>query len=477
MARLLGDEEESMTDPRIDSLTDEALRLRLSRRSVMRRGAALGLSAATVAGILSTTHRVSAAPKAAAFIQERQLNTLQATYFVPAGQDFFTKAAQDWGGQNSVTVTTDFIAWPDLQPRIASAVEGGSGPDVIEMWDSWPYLYYQNMVPVEEQAKAVSDAYGGFYEWVTKTASVDGKWYSIPHGSSSVAYAYRISLFEQAGVEDPKNNFPKTYDELFTLGKKLKEMGKPIGQALGQSLGDPPAFAYPYMWSYGAMEVDEDGKTVAINKPEFVDALQAFTQHWKDAYDESGLSWDDGANNRAFLSDQISTTINGSSIYLAAVDAKKGASTLDYEVLVDPDDIWHSAFPAGPAGQFCQLGSRSMAAMNYSANADAAVEFLQYFFSKDVFIPWLEAQGGYIIPMAPGYADLEIYTGNPALAPYPAVSSYSRNKGYAGPANQKAAEASARYVVVNMFAQAIQSGDANGAVQQAEAQLRRIYGS
>jgi multiple sugar transport system substrate-binding protein len=117
-----------------------------------------------------------------------------------------------------------------------------------------------------------------------------------------------------------------------------------------------------------------------------------------------------------------------------------------------------------------------MAAMNYSANAEAAVEFLEHFFSPEIFIPWLEVQGGYIIPMAPGYADAEMYTGNPALAPYPAVSDYSRNKGYAGPTNQKAAESSSRYVVVNMFAQAIQSGDAASAIQQAEAQLRRIYG-
>ena len=465
-----------MSDPRVDSLVNEAMRLRLSRRSIMRRGAAIGLSTAAVSGVLLSTGRASAAPRAAAFIQERQLNTLQATYFVPEGQEFFTQVAQEWGSQNGVAVTTDYIAWPDLQPRIAAAVEGGSGADVIEMWDTWPYLYSENMVPVEDLAQAVSEEYGGFYDWVVNTASVDGKWYSVPHGTSSVAYAYRISLFEEAGIEDPKNNFPKTYEELFAVGKTLKEMGKPLGQALGQSLGDPPAFAYPYMWSYGAMEVEEDGTTVAINKPEFVEALQAFTQHWTDAYDETGLSWDDAANNRAFLSDQISATINGSSVYLAAVDAKEGESTLDYEVQVEPDDIWHSAFPAGPAGQFCQLGCRSMAAMSYSPNTEAAVEFLEYFYTPEVFIPWLEAQGGYIIPMAPDYADLEIYTGNPSLAPYPAVSDYSRNKGYAGPANQKAAEANARYVIVNMFAQAIQSGDAAGAVQQAETQLQRIYG-
>jgi multiple sugar transport system substrate-binding protein len=363
-----------------------------------------------------------------------------------------------------------------LQPRIAAAVEGGSGADIIEMWDIWPYLYQEHMVPVDDLAQAVSEEYGGFYDWVVDTASVDGKWYSVPHGNSSTAFAYRISLVEEAGIQDPKNNFPKTYDELFALGKKLKEMGKPFGQAMGHSQGDPPAFAYPFMWAHGAMEVEEDGTTVAINKPEFVDALQAFTQHWKDAYDETGLSWDDSANNRAFLSDQLSGTLNGSSIYLAAVKAKAGESTLDYEVQVEPDDIWHAGFPEGPAGRFNALGSRSMAAMSYSPNAEVAVEFLQHFFTPEVFIPWLESQGGYIIPMAPGYADLEIYTGTPTLAPYPAVSEYSRAKGYAGPSNQKAAETAARYVIVDTIAQAIQSGDAAGAVQQAEAQLQRIYG-
>ena len=324
---------------------------------------------------------------------------------------------------------------------------------------------------------AVSEEYGGFYDWVVDTASVDGKWYSVPHGNSSSAFAYRISLVEEAGIEDPKNNFPKTYEELFALGKTLKEMGKPFGQALGHSQGDPPSFAYPFMWAHGAMEVEEDGTTVAINKPEFVEALQAFTQHWKDAYDETGLSWDDGANNRAFLSDQISGTLNGSSIYIAAVNAKAGESTLDYEVQVEPDDIWHSGFPEGPAGRFNALGSRSFGAMSYSPNAEVAVEFLQHFFTPEVFIPWLEAQDGYIIPMAPGYADLEIYTGNPSLAPYPGVAEYGRPRGYAGPSNQKAAEVAARYVIVDTIAQAIQSGDAAGAVQQAEAQLQRIYGS
>ncbi len=462
-----------MSDEKISRLHDEARRLKLSRRSILSRGAALGVSAAGVGSVLSATGRTaSAAPFY--FRQEKTLNVLQATYFVAPGQEFFTKMAEDWGSQNGVAVTTDYVAWPDLQPRIAAAVEGGSGPDVVEMWDTWPYLYYENMVPVEELAAEVGQRYGGYYDWVTKTASVDGKWYSIPHGASSAALAFRISELEKAGVTDPKVNFPKTWDELFAVGEKLKANGKPIGQALGQSLGDPPSFAYPYMWANGAMERDEAGK-VAINTPEFTAALQAFVDAWPKAFDETGLSWDDGANNRAFLSDQISVTLNGSSIYITAENAAAGKSTLDYEVLAPPDDIWHAPLPSGPSGQFAMLGSRSHAAMSYSQNQETALEFLKHFYSEEVFIPWLEVQKGYIIPMAPSYAEEGMYTANPALAPYVEISKISRNKGYAGPADQKASEAGARYIVVNAFAQAIQSADAAAAIGQAEQQLKRIY--
>ena len=344
------------------------------------------------------------------------------------------------------------------------------------MWDTWPYLYAENMVALDDLAQQVSDLYGGYYDWVTNTAAVDGKWFSVPHGNSSTAVAYRISYLEEAGVTDPKNNFPTTWEELFAVGKNLKAMGKPLGQAFGHSQGDPPSFAYPFMWSYGAMEVEEDGTTVAFNKPEFVEGMKTLLQAWKDAYDETGLSWEDSTNNRAFLSDQLSATFNGSSIYIAAEKAKAGASTTDYEIVVDPADIWHAPIPGGPAGRFNLIGSRSFAIMSYSENQEAAKEFLTWWFQKEQFIPWLEAQEGYIIPMAPGYADLEIYTGNPALAPYPKVAEVGRHKGYAGPANQKAAEVFAGYFVVDAFAQAIQSGDAEGAIEQAAEELESIYG-
>ena len=465
----------SQRDDGVQRLIDEATKLRYSRRQMLRRGAALGLSTAGINAALVGSGHSLAPRRAAAFQETSKLNILAGSYFVPEAQEFFVQQVTDWGTQNNVEVTTDFLNWPDIQARISSAVDSGEGPDIIEMRETWTYLYYNQMLEINDLANTVSEAGGGFYDWVTNTVAVDGNWYSIPVGTSSAAYAYRISYLEQAGVTDAANNFPKTYEELFTVGKALKEMGKPLGQALGHSTGDPPTFAYAYMWSYGAMELEEDGTTVAFNKPEFVEGLNRFVQAWKDCYDETGLSWDDSANNRAFLSDQLSATINGSSIYITAQNAKAGEAGTDYEVVVDPADIAHADFPEGPAGRFTPLSSWSYGAMKYTDNPDAAKALLEWWTAPEQHQAWLEAQKGYIIPAVPGYAENPVFVTDPKLAPYLNVINYGRNKGYAGPANQKSAQVVSQYIITDTFAKAIQSGDAQGAVEEGAQLLERIY--
>jgi len=123
------------------------------------------------------------------------------------------------------------------------------------------------------------------------------------------------------------------------------------------------------------------------------------------------------------------------------------------------------------------LGSWSYGILTSSENQDAAKEFLTWWTSREHLQPWLEAQEGYIIPATAAFAELPIYTEDPSLAPFVQVANFARNAGFAGPTNQKAAEVSARYVVSDTFAQAIQSGDAAGAIARGAQQLERIYGS
>jgi len=282
--------------------------------------------------------------------------------------------------------------------------------------------------------------------------------------------AYRKSMLEEAGVSDPETNFPKTWEELFEVGKALKENGHPIGQSLGQSLGDPPGFCYPYMWSYGAKEVEEDGTTVAFDTDSFREGLELFIQGWKDGFDETGLGWDDSTNNSAYLAGEISMTQNGSSIYLAAMDPDGENSNPELA-----EDTFHAPLPAGPDGQYAALGSRSMGLMQYSKNQDVAKAFLEWWFQPEQYLAWLNSFEGYIIPPGPAFIEEPVFTEDPKLAEFVNIVNIGRNKGYAGPANLKSAQSAAQYIVVNTFANAVQNGDAGAAIEEGARMLERVY--
>ena len=476
----------------------DMLQLRYSRRQVLRRAAALGLAVPAVSALLAacggeeatpttapaapaasptpaggqtpaagTTPAAAATPTGApALLKGTQLTVLFGTFFVPETQDLTKEQLEQWGKENGVKTAIDFVNWPDLQPKISAAVQAGAGPDIVQFWPGWAYLYKDALVEVNDLAEKVAQAEGDYFDWAVKTVRVDDTWLSIPIGTSTSAQVYRISFFQEAGWEDPVNNPPDTWEDLFRIGVELKKRGTPLGQAFGHSTGDPPSFAYSFMWAYGAMEVEGDGKTVAFNKPEFVDGMKLLLSYWTQAFDETGLSWDDATNNRAFLAGQIAWTFNGSSIYIAA---QKDAPDI-------AEDTMHHIFPKGPAGRFNNLGSQSVGILSYSKNVEGAKAFLEWWRSPEQFRRWLEIQKGYQLTPTPYYIEDPYYTQDPKLKPYAEVGKYGRNIGYAGPTNQKAAEAFARYIVVDTFARAIQSGNAEEAIQWGASELERIYG-
>ena len=71
---------------------------------------------------------------------------------------------------------------------------------------------------------------------------------------------------------------------------------------------------------------------------------------WNECYDSGALSWDDAGNNRAFLSNTISSTNNGASIYLLARSKPDTYVTETGKPI--KDDCFHAPLPKGPAGQF-----------------------------------------------------------------------------------------------------------------------------
>src|SRR5438876_2111589 len=264
----------------------------------------------------------AAKPTAPANLSGATVSLLQWNHFIPTADPFFKQQADDWAKQTGVNVTVETINANDLTPRFTAAIQGQSGPTIFQMQYLAPHAFAEGLYDLTDMAKEIEPKYGKYYAQVNTSATVDGKYRGIPYNIVGNAFVYRKDYFAQAGV-----SVPTTWDELRAAVPKLAAIGKPAGQTFAQTFGDAPTFFYPLLWAHGGKEVEQDGKTVAINSPETITAVKFAKAMWDEGLDKRAASWDDSGNNTAFLADELSATLNGASIYFvgAGLDGKTPA--------------------------------------------------------------------------------------------------------------------------------------------------------
>jgi multiple sugar transport system substrate-binding protein len=440
---------------------------RIHRRKLLQLSGAGALAAKTggIAGIL-------AAGRAPAFAQGTTVHWLRWNDFVPASDEVLKKdITAEAGKALGIKLNVETINGNDLQARTTSAIQSGSGPDIICALNNWPQLYAESVATVDDVVEEIGKAQGGFYD-ESKAVANDGKrWLGVPWCVLGAMIVYRKSWFAAQGA----NSFPANWEEYRALGKKLKAAGQPIGQTLGHTFGDAPTFTYPYLWSWGGKEVEADGKTVVLNSKESVDSVKFMIDFWKEAHDEGGLAWDDTNNNRAFLSGTISATLNGASIYLLA--KQKPDTYLDEKGKPMFQDMAHSPLPRGAAGQFGYHLPFTNMLMGYSKNQKPAKDFLRWMTSKEIYQKWFNSQQGYSVGSTTIWESDPLWQKDPVMQPFRSAARAGRFPGYAGPADRKAAEGVSKYLITDMYAKAVQGMPAEEAVKWADGEFRRIHGT
>jgi multiple sugar transport system substrate-binding protein len=358
----------------------------------------------------------------------------------------------------------------DIPARATASIQSGNGPDIIMLLNNYPQLYAAAAVDVSRVAEEVAKAQGGIYEASTQLNKVGGRWVSMPWSVVPALISYRKSWFEEVGAK----TFPKTWQEYHAVGKKLKANKRPIGQTLGNTFGDAPTFTYPLLWSYGGQEVDAKGKVV-LNSKETLASVRFMAEFWRDAHDEGGFAWDDTNNNRAFLSGDISATLNGASIYVAALN---GADKFKTEKGVPlHTDILHAPLPAGPKGAHAYHTAFNHMVMKYTKNAKGAIEFLRWAHRKENYEKWFTVQKGFAVGTTRIWEKHDMWKHDPVMAPFrTGAAAQKRLMGYASQPDKRAAETWNKFIVTAMYAQAC-SGKMKPeeAVKWAAGELGKIY--
>jgi multiple sugar transport system substrate-binding protein len=429
-------------------------------------------AAPTTAPLAAATTAPAAAAKpttAPVAISGATVSLVQWNHFIPTADPFFKQQADDWGKQTGVNITVETINANDLTARFTAAIQGQSGPSIFQMQYLAPHAYAEGLYDLTDLAKEIEPKFGKFYDQVNTSATVDGVYRAIPYNITGNAFVYRKDYFQQAGT-----TVPQTWDDFADCVKKLAVIGKPAGQTFAQTFGDAPTFFYPLLWAYGGKEVEQDGKTLAINSKETIAAVTFAKMLWDNGFDHRAASWDDSGNNTAFLADEISVTLNGASIFFV------GAG-LDGKTTPKPwaDQMDHFLPPKGPSGQFAWFLDFTHGIPTYvkGKDLDASKEYLRYVYDPKQFDPWFELQKGY--SMGPGNR-LEQSpawdTWPKPILPFRSAGKIARALGYAGQPTPQTNEVFARYVVVNMFARAaVQGMTPEESVKQAEAEMKQIY--
>ncbi len=438
---------------------------RIDRRRLLQLSGAGALAAGTggLAGIL-------ASGRAPAYAQGTELHYLRWSDFVPASDALLrNQIAPECQKALGINLRLEMINANDIQARVTSAVQSGSGPDIILALNNWPQLYINSLADVGDVAEKLGADQGGYYPISKAVATVGNKWIGVPWCTGGGLVAYRKSWFAEIGHD----KFPDTWETLHAAGKILKAKGRPIGQALSHSFGDPPGFWYPWMWSWGGKEVEADGKTVALDSKETLSSVEQAVPFWNDACDSGGLAWDDSSNNRAFLSGSICATNNGASIYLEA--KKKPDTYLTEKGTPLYQDILHAPLPKGPGGQYNLPGTFTNMLMGYSKNQEAAKEFILWINSKPIFEQWFTSQQGYTDGATRYWEKDPVWGKDPVLLPFRDIPRQGRLTGYAGPPDRASAVVQTKYIIVDMYAKAVQGMPAADAVKWAAGELATVY--
>ncbi len=421
------------------------------------------VAATGIAGILS-------AHRAPVFAQANTVHVLRWNDFVPAAdkvlREVYVPEVQKALG---IKLNVETVNANDIPARATAAIQSGNGPDIFNFLNNYPQLYSANGVDVSDIADEVAKAQGGGYDLGKAMCTVGGKWVALPWSVVPGLIAYRKSWFDEIGFKE----FPKTWASYHEAGRKLKAMKRPIGQTLGHTFGDAPSFAYPLLWSHGGQEVDEKGKLMLDTK-ETVDSVRFMTQFWKDAHDEGGLAWDDSNNNRAFLSGDICASLNGASIYVAALNGADKFKTDKGAPL--HTDILHAPLPAGPKGQYAYHTSFNNMVMSYSKNIKGAKEFLRWAHTKANYEKWIVVQKGFAVGPTRDWENHPMWNADPVMLPFKAATRQGRPMGFAGAPDKRAAEAWNKFIIVDMYANAA-SGKMKPeeAVKWAAGELGKVY--
>lgn len=308
----------------------------------------------------------------------------------PDSTEFFDEVSEAFKEQTGAELDIQMVPWGSAKEKFATAIAGGTTPDVAEVGTTWTPEFADAGALVDLTDYVAEDGLeDDLVEGLVEAGTLDEGLYGMPWFAGVRAFIYNTEIFEAAGVEPPT-----TWDELEQVVATINETQPdvtpfPIPGASEFSL-------YPWVWGNGGEIATQDGDqwTSTINSPEAVEGIEFFTglalEH--DSSTPAAATWNEADLLAAFMQGDIAMAIQGSwTPATIAEDAPEMADKL-------------GAFPipakgGGIAPSF--LGGSHLGIFEGTENEELAWEFVKLMSTGDFAQQWGESSNYF-----PGQASL-----------------------------------------------------------------------
>jgi multiple sugar transport system substrate-binding protein len=333
--------------------------------------------------------------------------------------------SKDFEAQSGHTMSFEFVPWTNFADRMLNELNSGGQLCDLMIGDSqWiggsaEAGHYVKLNDFFDAQGITMDDFipatvTGYAEWPKGTPN----YWALPAFGDVVGWTYRRDWFERPELQE---EFQTTYGRPLGVPATLEELrdiatffqGREIdgvtvyGAAIytergseGITMGVTNAL-YNYGFQYGNPENPYEVEGF-VNSPEAVAGLEFYKSLYDCCTPPGSSNWYMGENIDAYRSGQVAMQMNFAFIW-PGVNADPN---------VGGDRSGYFPNPAGPGGQFAQLGGQGISVVSYSDSQDAALEYIAWFAQPEVQAQWWE-MGGYSALRAvvedPGFATSQPY--------------------------------------------------------------------
>jgi multiple sugar transport system substrate-binding protein len=219
------------------------------------------------------------------------------------------------------------------------------------------------------------------------------------------------------------------------------------------------------LWSLGAKEVEKDGKTVAINSPQTVEAVEWYKKVFRDCMEPEVLSWTDSSNNDSIVAGKAGWIHNPVSAYILARNKKMPTA----------DAINHHLTLGGPAGRHETDVPRAIGIWRFSKNVEPAKEWVRYLIGKrDVYDEYVMSGDAFNLPVYASLQDHPVLKTDPKFANLKGEGVQYHIYGWPAPSSDKVQLITNSFILPNMIAKAVTGTSTKEAIAWAEAEMKKI---